>query len=150
MPDTSNPQNEETFQPLAGLMAIVFPGLGHGVLGDWKRAGLICLGVMGLFLGGMLIGGIDVVDRRDDKWWFVLQAGVGPTAFLTNSIHQNRVRVNGESDPSNQSLGRVNEVGSLYAGMAGLLNLIAIIDATWHAPASRRRRDDRRSGGGSA
>jgi len=150
MTDGPNLQHEETFQPLAGLMAVVFPGLGHGVLGDWKRAGLICLGVMGLFLGGMLIGGIDVIDRRDDKWWFVLQAGVGPTAFLTNYVHQKHVRTNGESDPANQSLGRVNEVGSLYAGMAGLLNLIAIIDASWHAPASRRRRDERRSGGGGA
>lgn len=126
------------FNPGAGLLAIVLPGLGHCATGQWKRGSLIFLGVMGLFMGGMLIGGIDVIDRTHDKWWFVLQAGVGPTAFVTDSIHDKWFR----GDPARQSIGHVNEIGSLYAGMAGLINLIAIIDAAWPTVRPVRRRGD--------
>lgn len=127
-----------SFDPLGGLAAIALPGLGHVITGEWRRGGLIFLGVMGLFLGGMLIGGIDVIDRKNDFWWFVLQAGIGPIAFIVDSIHQSMV--SGGVDPLRQSLGRVNEVGSLYAGMAGLVNLIAIIDAAWPAEDEPERR----------
>ncbi len=116
----------------------MLPGLGHVFLGRAKRGGLIFLGVMGLFLGGMLIGGIDVIDRQRDFWWFVLQAGVGPIAYVADSLHQSRFT----NDPLMQSLGRVNEVGSLYTGLAGLVNLIAIIDATWPAVLTERRASD--------
>ena len=130
-----------TFEPLGGLLALLLPGLGHLLMGRAKRGGLIFLGVMGLFLGGVLIGGIDVIDRQRDFWWFVLQAGVGPLAFVADSLHQSRFA----NDPMMQSLGRVNEVGSLYAGLAGLVNLIAVIDAAWPAVLSTRRTSDEQS-----
>lgn len=150
----SHPDRFQTLQPVAGILACLFPGLGHWYLDSFRRGALICLGVMGLFVGGMLIGGIDVVDRREDKWWFVLQAGVGPTAFLVDRWHDQHRRPDagrsaGLTPPTpgsglevGKSLGRVNEVGSLFAAMAGLLNLIAVIDAFWHAdraPRTRRR-----------
>lgn len=153
----SHPDRFQTLQPVAGVLACLFPGLGHWYLDSFRRGGLICLGVMGLFVGGMLIGGVDVVDRRQDKWWFVLQAGVGPTAFLVDRWHDQHRRSDGGRSAGltppvpaasanrlevTKSLGRVNEVGSLFAAMAGLLNLIAVIDAFWHAdraPRTRRR-----------
>lgn len=157
MPPMSQSDRFQTFQPVAGILACLFPGLGHWYLDSFRRGALICLGVMGLFVGGMFIGGIDVVDRREDKWWFVLQAGVGPTAFLVNRWHDQHRRPDagrsaGLSAPAasgglvvTKSLGRVNEVGSLFAAMAGLLNLIAVIDAFWRADRSarvRRRSDE--------
>src|SRR5207244_3626162 len=69
------------FEPAAGVLACVFPGLGHWVLGERWRAMAIAAGVLGLFFGGMLIGGIDVVDSREDTIWFVGEALVGPVAF---------------------------------------------------------------------
>lgn len=152
---------DESFNPIALLLACILPGLGHAWLGDYRRGLAIATGVLGLFFGGMLIGGIDVIDRAEDKWWFVLQAGVGPTAFAIDAIHQNHfkipagrgtIRVTPNPDPTEnpggipaknvKSIGRVNEVGSLYAAMAGMLNMIAIIDAALRAPfPSRRRRD---------
>ena len=33
-----------------------------------------------------------------------------------------------------QSIGRVNEVGSLFVALAGMLNLIVLLDVGWHAP----------------
>ncbi|MEC9372482.1 MAG: DUF6677 family protein [Planctomycetota bacterium] len=148
MADTST---RETFQPGAGALAFLIPGLGHIALGEAKRGFMIMIGVFGLFIGGMLIGGIDVIDSREDRWWFVGQAFVGPAAFGVDWIHQNRLKA-GDPPPTAgaewfetneprriKSLGHVNEIGSLYATIAGMLNAICIIDAGWHAPRRRRR-----------
>lgn len=33
-----------------------------------------------------------------------------------------------------ESIGRVNEIGSLFVALAGMLNLIVLLDVGWHAP----------------
>ena len=140
------------------------------------RGGLVALGILGLFLGGMLIGGIDVIDRRENPIWFAGQALVGPIAFGVDYVHQNLVKVIDPSsgqprtahperrddvgniiDPaevrgpggtpvaaapgappqSSKSLGRMNELGTLFATIAGMLNLIAVIDAAFWTGRSR-------------
>lgn len=136
----------ERFQPIAGLMAIGLPGLGYLWFGQPLRGLYVFLGVMGLFFGGILLGGIDTIDRKEDKWWFLLQSGVGPTALVINHVHQTRFkdaqgqtmqpdpqRNPGNEPPRNlKSVGRVNEVAMLMAAIAGMLNLIAIVDCVWH------------------
>jgi len=166
------------FQPIAAVLAVLLPGAGHAYLGETRRAVLIACGVLGLFFGGMFIGGIDVVDRQEDGVWFVGQSLVGPIAFATDYYHQHflkvrdgqrlrsaepyeirnpktgapipvrvaetgealpfadprangAVRVSTPSDlpPNSKSVGRVNELGTLISAIAGMLNLICIIDA---------------------
>ncbi len=183
-------------QPVAALLAIALPGAGHAFLGEVKRGLFIFAGVMGLFVSGLLIGGIDVVDREEDFIWFLGEALVGPVAFGVDYVHQShlkaidpgvlaqvraassveeakrRVRAarraphpgeqrrvdrvptaNGAtvsvpvwSPPPvpgvtqatySKSLGRVNELGTLFCTIAGMLNLICIIDAGYRP--SRRR-----------
>jgi hypothetical protein len=149
----------EQFEPVALVLAAVLPGLGHLYLGRRARAGLIAVGVLGLFFGGMLIGGISVIDRRDNPIWFAGQAMVGPIAFGVDHVHQTYFKVRdrgvlrsanpdeardpvtaapvhagpGQGPPYIKSLGRVNELGTLFATIAGMLNLIVVIDAAWHA-----------------
>lgn len=144
-------------RPLAGLAALVLPGLGHLVLGETKRGVLIAIGVLGLFFGGLFIGGIDSVDSKEDKVWFIGQALVGPLAFGVDYIHQNQFKVKdtdfsgnivarsarpnegrdpktgapvpGGTPPNIKSLAKVNEIGTLFSTIAGMLNLIVIMDA---------------------
>lgn len=151
----------ERLEPVAAVLAIVLPGLGHWYLGEPKRAALIAAGVLGLFFGGMLIGGIDAIDRREDPIWFAGQALVGPLAFGVDYMHQTRFKVidpetgarrtahpdetrdpasgraveagPGQGPPNIKSLGRMNELGTLFATIAGMLNLIVILDAAYHA-----------------
>lgn len=130
--------------PLAGVMAFILPGAGHWLRGERKRAVYIAIGVFGLFFGGLLIGGIDVVDRRADRLEtrlsFFGQAFVGPTAFVVDHIHYTRFKVidpdrgpraplPGEQPTLIKSLGKVNEIGVLFALVAGMLNFIVILDA---------------------
>ncbi len=80
------------FNPLAGLAAAIFPGAGHLVLGRPRRALFACIGVMGLFLFGLLIGGIDAIDSKNDKIWYYGQLLVGTPTIVVDTIHQSQFK----------------------------------------------------------
>src|SRR5690606_39442388 len=82
----------ERLDLLAGLLAAAVPGAGHIYLGEARRGVLAAIGVLGLFFGGMLLGGVDVIDSREDRLWFYGQALVGPIAFGVDWYHQNRLK----------------------------------------------------------
>lgn len=81
-----------SFNPLAGLAAIIFPGAGHLVLGQRKRALFAVVGVMGLFFFGLLIGGIDAIDSKEDRVWFFGQALVGAPTLVVDAIHKKQFK----------------------------------------------------------
>ena len=97
MPPASPSQagSQETFNPAAAVVAAVFPGLGHFYLGQTKRAVLITLGVMGLYLTGIAVGGVACVDRKDNFIWFLGQSLVGPVTFGLDYVHQEHLKVIG-------------------------------------------------------
>lgn len=132
------PWNTRGFHPMAGIMAMVFPGLGHIALGLPRRGRLVMLGVLGLFVTGILIGGLDAIDSHQDRWWFYAQVLAGPVAFITDAVH---IHLRSEGHIV-QGLGRMNELGTLSCAMAGFMNLIAILDAMF--PPLRRRREGAR------
>ncbi len=113
-------------------------------------------GVLFLFGSGLLIGGMDSVDRRDDKLWFLAQILCGPIAIGADLVNQSIVKTlppdwqqryeQGDQDVRaklrQKGLGHVNEMGTLYTALAGLMNLVAILDALHpsHRRAEMRRR----------
>lgn len=142
------------FNPLALLGAAIFPGLGHALGGDIKRGLCVAAGVLGLFVGGIAIGGIDVIDSKEDRVWFYGQSLVGPLAFGVDYLHQSQFKVRettsgivrsayphegrdpitrapiqGGTPPNRKSIGKMNEIGTLFATIAGMMNVIALIDA---------------------
>lgn len=179
MPDTPDTHAEPAgFNPVAGIAAIVLPGAGHFVRGERQRGILVGAGVLGLFFGGLLIGGIDAVDSEEDFPWFIAQSLVGPIAFATDYVHQHHFKVlamaeqvspdgrqirpivrrsayphevrnpdgsgrvasaaNPTDPPPNiKSLSKTNELGTLFGTIAGMLNIIAVVDAAF--PTARRR-----------
>lgn len=136
---------ERSLQPLAGILAWVVPGLGHFVLGQRIRGVRIFAGMCVLILGGLLIGGIDVVDSKNDHLWFLAQVCGGPIVLGIDVFNQQYVQ---SLAPDQQipwrSLGHVNSVGTLYIALAGLLNVVVILDAIY--PARRDEGHARRSG----
>ena len=138
---SSSVKSDSRFTPFAALLAWIWPGLGHLRLGQRRRGMLIMFGVLFLFLGGVLIGGVDVVDRRHDPLWFMAQALCGPIAFGADLANRRLL-----SDPQvrlqRKSLSHINEFGTLFAALAGLMYLVVILDAL-HRPAPRRTADRR-------
>ena len=154
----SKDQSDLPLTPGAAILAWLWPGAGHISLGQTRRGILIMAGVLFLFLGGVLIGGVDVVDRKEDRLWFVAQIFCGPIALATDYVNQSVIKpLDNPSDPPNErqglktkSLGRVNEIGTLYCALAGLMNFVVILDALQYRPKypskpdtdQRRRSDD--------
>lgn len=140
----SSPVLDREFNPVAAVLAWLWPGAGHIMLGHRKRGFLIMFGVLFLFLGGLLIGGVDCVDRVDDRLWFLAQAVCGPIAFVADSVNQLHVkRLTTPEQYSAIAINKPNEMGTLFCALAGLMNLVVILDALYFAP---KPLPDRRAG----
>ncbi|MCH8005995.1 MAG: hypothetical protein IH888_07170 [Planctomycetes bacterium] len=159
MPMSTKSQGQ--FTPTAAVLAWLWPGLGHVSLGQRKRGVLVMFGVLWLFVGGVLIGGIDSVDRRDDPLWFLAQSLCGPIALAVDWTNQtwlkhvpvdpvelDRLAEQGDltitSSLDRKGLGHVNEMGTLFSALGGLMNLVAILDVLY-VPARRWGRSQPRS-----
>jgi hypothetical protein len=155
-PTPQAPATDGSSAPIVtgAIAAWALPGLGHVLTGRKRRGFILMAAIMGLYLMGLLIGGIDVVDRseREDRLWYAAQFMAGPTTILVDAIHQrmkaqtlDRTRPTGPGGAAEDrsaytvSIGRVNEMGTLYCALAGLLNLLVIIDLAWSTPAGSDR-----------
>lgn len=160
MSDASPTESDTPPWPLTAAAAWLLPGLGHYLIGYRRRGIILGVTLLSLFTGGLLVGGVSVVDRENEKLWFTGQALIGPVAPLVDlyrrslegrlqhqqeehaetlrqtyghRLDEERVLVDllsGERvQPAyRKSLGRVAELGTLYCTLAGVLNLLVILD----------------------
>ena len=53
------------WNPHAAVAGWLIPGLGHWLLGMRKRGVILCIAITSLWLSGIAIGGIGVIDAHD-------------------------------------------------------------------------------------
>jgi len=131
---------------LATIGAWLFPGLGYFLMGERKRAAILAVSIGLLWLLGILIGGVSVVDRRQHPAWFLGQMLVAPS--LAVDYYQQRIKQDSD-DPTvidldqgyEPSYGHISEQGILYTALAGLLNLLAMIDVIYRMPTGPRQQE---------
>lgn len=126
------PTEDREVNVQAAVLAWLWPGLGHISLGHKYRGVLIMAGVLLLVVIGLLVGGLDSVDRKDDRLWFYAQAMCGPVALAADFVNQSLVKTWPEVEVS--SPGRVNEMGTLFVALAGLMNFVVILDVLHFYP----------------
>jgi hypothetical protein len=163
VPDAPSPQ---PFRPLSFLLGWIFPGLGHIVAGNARRGLYAMAGVLLLFVSGLAVGGLDCVDRTEDRLWFVGQAGSGPIAFAASYANDALLKSGSAAPmiemPSNprspkvtvsafKSIAHANDFGTLLVFLAGLMNICVMLDASVRepssdAPISGRRAGERKAG----
>lgn len=131
----------------APLLALLWPGLGHLSLGYKRRAVLAMVGVLGMFVTGLAVGGVDSVDSKEDAAWFIAQAGNGPIAFGADLVNQQVLKTGRvgelvqaprqglggtqlETVSTYKGIGAANEFGTLLIALGGLMNLILVMDAS--------------------
>jgi hypothetical protein len=168
--------------PLVVLVGWLVPGAGYWLIGQRSRGAVVGITILILFVLGMLIGGIRVVDsafiesekehaervdreqadanrnppmsspnlptRVLQKPWFIGQFFAGPVALISDWIgttwerkdapepenrEESRERKGHLNAGSPFSHARVYEIGVLYTAVAGMLNLMAIIDSAYRA-----------------
>jgi TM2 domain-containing membrane protein YozV len=132
----SQQQSPARWNVAAAISGWLVPGLGHILLGQRRRGTILMLTIGLLWLSGLAIGGITVIDYQEKTWWFLGQMLTAPT-LAVNWYHQQLP--NTAVEPS---LARIAEQGTLYVTLAGLLNLVAMLDVLYRDPNDPRHAGD--------
>ena len=145
--------------PLVALCGWILPGLSYWLIGQRTRAVVSGGVILATFVAGLLIGGIRVIDipgydpagqpkmvrvgrtettfwalKYDfkgevlNKPWYIAQSLVGPTNMLATWGS-----LKAAAAGHRMSTARVFDIGTLYTAVAGMLNLLVILDATYRA-----------------
>jgi hypothetical protein len=106
---------------LAGIAGWWIPGAGHWIVGQPKRAAIIFFSIMFAFLLGIWLGSIAVIDATTPWYWAQMlnSPAVAYLAHLSGSVYHL------------ESYGKPREIGEIYTGIAGLLNLLCVVNAMY-------------------
>jgi len=120
---------------MAGLLGLFLPGLGHWYIGR-RGQGLVLIAVLtATFWGGVAIGGVrSTINSEKHRAWFAAQLLNGGHTLAVLAWQSQLPR----RDPqTNLPLGRAvwpsDEIAMVYTGIAGLLNVLLILDVTGRA-----------------
>jgi hypothetical protein len=109
---------------IVGLFGWLVPGGGHLLIGKSKHAIIIFVTITLTFLVGLYIGSVGVINYVNAKPWFLAQLMNSPVVITLAQISKN----GGYS-----VYARPNEIGQIYTSIAGLLNLLCIVNAVYWA-----------------
>ena len=152
---------------VVAIASWLVPGMGYLLIGQRTRSLTVGISIIALFLAGLLIGGVRVLDvpgfnsfgqpivvvgdkTRDrisimvvNPWqeikakpWSMAQIMAGPISIFgggASILAAQPATTNGYTAIAEVSHTPVNEAGTLYTSVAGMLNLLAIIDAAYRA-----------------
>jgi len=110
------------------LAAWAVPGAGHFLILERKRAVVIFLTITLTFAAGLWAGSIGVIDPVGGWAWYLAQIMASPAVGILAHITQSQKFV---------SFGRPADIGQIYTSVAGLLNLLCIINAVYLAYTGR-------------
>jgi hypothetical protein len=139
--------------PVIALAGWIVPGLGYFLIGQRARAYIAGTTILLTFLAGIFIGGIRVIDvptydidgsKRLDargnwrsggiagevmyKPWYIAQSLTGPVNIVATWVSLDQAH-KGVA----MSSARIFDIGTLYTAVAGMLNLLVIIDAAYRS-----------------
>jgi hypothetical protein len=117
-------ENHAFYLTFVGFLAWLVPGAGHFALDERRRAMIIFVAIVPTFLVGLYVGSVGVIDPVDAKPWYAAQVMNSPLVLLLGRI----------SATGNYPVyGRANEIGQIYTSIAGLLNLLCVVNAIYLA-----------------
>jgi len=127
--NTDSQNNRSLLMLSVMLTGWLVPGGGYFLLKEYSRAVIILLTLTLTFCAGLYIGSIGVIDPVGAKLWYVTQLLFSPAVALIG-----RVTAVGRFGV----YGRPAEIGQIYTTIAGLLNLLCIVNAVYSASTHNR------------
>lgn len=115
-------QNHNLFLVLVALVGWLVPGGGYFLIKEKKRAAIVFFTIVITFCLGIYVGSIGVIDFVGNKPWFAAQVSTSPLVAILA-----RVTASGYYTV----YGRPGEIGQIYTSLAGLLNLLCIINSVY-------------------
>lgn len=109
---------------VVALLSWTVPGAGFAVMKEYKRAVIVFIAITMLFAMGLYIGSIGVIDTVNAKPWYFAQIITSPAVEL---IAQ---KTRSGAYPV---YGKPMTIGQIYTMVAGLLNLLCIVSASYMA-----------------
>ncbi len=171
MPDSAT--NIKAPVTLVAIAGWLIPGAGYWLIGQRHRAMATGFAVIAIYLAGLLIGGVRVIEvpgynesgemvtvrvnrvNNPDAWvmqvsplqeikgkpWSIAQILAGPMGIASGAASVWAAQPDMSNATENAPLlphakithTPVNEAGTLYTAVAGMLNLLVIIDASHRA-----------------
>jgi len=122
--------NHSLFLLTVGLLSWLVPGAGYLLLSGKKRGTIVFFTIVVTFLLGLYIGSIGVVDPVSAKLWYILQILASPFVAALGYVTA------GGGFPV---YGRPGEIGQIYTSIAGLLNLLCIVNCLYLAHLSQKQ-----------
>jgi hypothetical protein len=109
---------------IVGLAGWLVPGGGHLMLKKNRHAFIIFATIAATFGIGLYIGSIGVINPVGAKPWYVAQIMNTPAVAALGQMTKTS---------EHAVYGRPNEIGQIYTSIAGLLNLLCIVNAVYLA-----------------
>lgn len=110
------------------LAAWAVPGAGHFLIRERRRGIIIFVCLTALFVTGLYIGSFGVINRTASGIWFMAQILFSPAVGIIDKITQVKHLL---------CYGRPCDIGQIYTGIAGLLNLLCVLSAVYMAYCGR-------------
>ena len=120
----SSKENRVVFMTTVGLLAWLVPGAGHLMLREKRRATIIFATIVATFAIGLYVGSIGVVNPAGARLAYAAQIMISPMVSLLGYLTK---------EGNYLVFGKPNEIGQIYTSIAGLLNLLCIVNAVYLA-----------------
>jgi hypothetical protein len=134
--------------PLVAVAGWLVPGAGYWLIGERQRGITVGVTIIAIFVLGILISGIRVVQAPDltgpgrlhsriiNRPWFIGQVLNGPmgigAAIVADELAKGQYK-------HVEAKARLAEIGTLYTAIAGMLNLLVIIDSAARSAQREKR-----------
>lgn len=117
-------EGHAVFLITVGLLAWFVPGAGHLMIKKLKHTIIIFVTIVLTFCVGIYIGSIGVINPVGAKPWYIAQIMNSPIVLMLGNI---------TAQGGYPVYGRPSEIGQIYTSIAGLLNLLCIVNAVYWA-----------------
>lgn len=123
----------------AVICAWLLPGLGHWWVGHRVRGVIIFVVITITFWTGVAVAGVrSAAAPRENGAWVAAQLCMGPQALGAMYV-SNELRARPD-EQTYKAPWPASSIGVVYAGVAGLLNLVVILDVLARVDAARATR----------
>ncbi len=132
-------QEKTLSAPAAAILGWLLPGLGHWCIGERRRAVIFFVVTGVTFWAGVAVGGVrSTVTVKDNGLWFLAQICNGPQTLGALAWGKSLAREAANPDQY-KGFWPSLDIGVVYAGIAGLMNLLIILDVLARVDARQNR-----------
>lgn len=130
MTTKNNIRGVRSSAPVAAILAWLLPGLGHWWVGERSRGVVFFVVITVTFWGGVAVGGVrTTIAPRENGAWIAAQLCVGTQAVAALYLsHRQFDWMTEQGKDPHRAPWPSSNIAVVYAGVAGLLNLLVIVD----------------------